>query len=82
MRLFPGDPTPPCAFVDDDWFRFYGTEPGTLVGTVYYEVHDMCDRVRCQYRPEPCKWHPPDCKCSMGECQKATDEPDNDGVLT
>lgn len=81
VRLWPGDPTPACPFVDDDWFRFYGAEPGTLVGTVYFEVHEYCNADRCQYRPEPCKWHPPQCNCSLGECQKPSYEPGNDNVL-
>lgn len=75
VRLYPGDAMlktlaeKHIPYVDDDWFRFYGSEPGTEWGTVYYEHHEMCDGPRCQYRDEPCKWHPPGCRCSDGMCQ-------------
>ena len=75
VRLYPGDKMlatlveHKVPHLDDDWFRFYGTEPGTLVGTVYFEVHEMCGR-SCQYRGELCPWHPPSCTCSDGWCQR------------
>ena len=69
LPLFPGDPTPPGKYKDDDWMRFYGPDPGTDHGTTHYEVHEYCNAKLCQYRNEPCKWHPTNCECSMGACQ-------------
>jgi hypothetical protein len=74
-RLYPGDrelqtlAEKRVPYLDDDWFRFYGTEPGTEWGTVYYEVHELCGR-QCSYREELCPWHPPGCQCSLGACQE------------
>ncbi len=73
IKLYPGDPTPPGPYVDDDWFRFYGPNPGSLYpGTTHYEVHEMfCSGPSCAYRPAgPCPWHPAGCACSEGECQR------------
>jgi hypothetical protein len=72
IALQPGDPTPPHPFIDDDWCRFYGPDPGTSAGTTHYENHELCSggEGRCLYRSGPCPWHPADCNCSFGTCQE------------
>jgi len=58
VRLHPGDPTPTGSYVDDDWFRFYGPNPGSLEGTTHYEMHELCDPEACAYRPDSkCVFH-------------------------
>lgn len=69
VRLWLGQPTPTYSFVDDDWNRYYGPNPGTDDGTTHFEVHEMCGKVRA-YPGQPCPWHPPTCSCSGGACQK------------
>jgi hypothetical protein len=68
MRIWPGERFPELEFFDDDWFRFYYKENKDNV--VAYEIHEMCNRARCSFRAEPCKWHPIGCECSLGACQE------------
>lgn len=70
IMLRPGDPTPDGPHLDDDWFRLYGPDPGSLYGTTHVEVHELCSGPSCAYRPdERCPWHPLGCDCSFGGCQ-------------